>query len=61
MPALIEALKDEDWDIRVTAAYALGEIGDQRALKPLTAALKDLNAGVRKTAARAIGKLRWRD
>lgn len=38
-----------------SAAKALGEIGDPRAIKPLCAALKDENSGVRASAAKALG------
>jgi HEAT repeat protein len=37
---LIEALNDEDFNVRAAAASALGEIGDKRAVKPLRDALK---------------------
>jgi hypothetical protein len=40
MPALCEALKDPDLAVRAAAAESLAEIGDARALKPLTEALK---------------------
>jgi len=36
---LIEALKDDDEDLRKIAAKALGEIGDERAIEPLIDAL----------------------
>jgi HEAT repeat protein len=38
---LIKALKYEDSNIRMFAAIALGEIGDERAIVPLTQSLKD--------------------
>jgi HEAT repeat protein len=38
---LIKALKYEDSNIRMFAAIALGEIGDERAIAPLTQSLKD--------------------
>ncbi len=38
---LIEALKDEDEDVRKEAAEALGELEDKRAVVPLIEALKD--------------------
>ncbi|RLI75930.1 HEAT repeat domain-containing protein, partial [Archaeoglobales archaeon] len=44
---LIKALKDEDSDIRLVAAAALGEIGDERAVEPLIKALKDEDSDVR--------------
>ena len=39
---LIKALEDEDECVRATAAELLGEIGDQRSVKPLVNALKDV-------------------
>ena len=57
VPHLIRALDDEDLDVQRTAAWALGELGDDRALEPLIAALKDENGRVRSSAAFALGKL----
>ncbi|MEO0247749.1 MAG: HEAT repeat domain-containing protein [candidate division WOR-3 bacterium] len=37
----IAALRDSDKNVRERAAYALGEIGDVRAVKPLVDALKE--------------------
>jgi HEAT repeat protein len=36
---LITALEDEDWRVRQKAAWALGYIGDPRALVPLRRAM----------------------
>jgi HEAT repeat protein len=41
--------------VREQAAWALGAIGDSRALNGLLVALKDSSAGVRRQAAWAIG------
>lgn len=38
---LVEALKDENWNVQKNAAEALGKIGDKRAIDPLMEALKD--------------------
>lgn len=38
---LIEALQDEDEDLRLKAARSLGDIGDARAVGPLIEAIKD--------------------
>ncbi len=38
---LIQALKDEYWQVRESAAIALGFIGDERAVEPLTQLLED--------------------
>jgi HEAT repeat protein len=36
IPALLEALKDNNGDVRLRAAYALGNIGDRSVLEALT-------------------------
>ena len=54
---LIGALEDSDAGVRWKAAYALGEIGDERAIEPLIEALKDSDEYVRKGAAHALGKI----
>jgi len=46
--------KDNDEDIRASAAEALGELGDERAIIPLIQALRDKNAGVRESAVDAL-------
>ena len=55
--SLIEALSAGDSETRMKAAWALGEIGDPRALEPLAAALADSEPRVREKAAIALGKL----
>ena len=54
VPALLEALKDEDVDVRQAAAEALGKLGDSRSVPALVEALKDEIADVRRTAAEAL-------
>lgn len=57
---LTEALKHQDFEIRESAAEALGEIGDKAALDSLEKALNDENVYVRnrvKTAIRRINTL----
>ena len=39
--ALIDKLKDEDYDVRLSAAEALGEIGDKQAIDPLIQLMRD--------------------
>jgi hypothetical protein len=51
---LIALLMDEDSDVRVHAATALGWVGGRDALAPLLVALQDENNYVRRYAARAI-------
>jgi len=55
---LVEALKDKDSFVRRSAAYALGELKDPRAVEPLIEALKDENRRVRAETAEALGKLK---
>src|SRR4030042_6197793 len=52
---LIEKLNHEDLIVRLSAAKALGEIKDARAVKPLIATLKDERCG--STAANAMVKI----
>lgn len=51
---LIALLMDEDGDVRVHAATALGWIGGQDAVQPLLVALQDSDQYVRRYAARAM-------
>jgi hypothetical protein len=51
---LIALLMDEDNDVRVHAATALGWVGGTDAVQPLLVALKDENPYVRRYAARAL-------
>ena len=55
--ALIEALDDDDPETREKAAWALGEIGDVRAVEPLIGKLEDEAVPVRVKAAWALGKI----
>jgi HEAT repeat protein len=54
---LIGALSDSAAGVRKQAAWALGAIGDGRAVNALTKSLKDTDAGVRKQAAWALGAI----
>jgi transcription termination factor NusA len=56
MPELV-ALADEDSSVRQSAAMALGQLGDKRAVIPLIATLKDEDRNVSQSAAEALGKL----
>jgi len=53
--ALIPVLKHQDQSMHLTAAVALGNIGDERAVEPLILALNDKDAG--DAAAVALGKI----
>jgi len=55
---LIRKLTDKDADVRLSAAGALAEIKDARAVAPLIAALKDKDRGVRMNAALALGEIK---
>jgi HEAT repeat protein len=55
---LVEFLNDEDADLRMQAALALGEQRDERAAPALLAALEDADLNVRYHAIEALGKLR---
>lgn len=52
---------DRDVDVRISAAWALGEINDLSTLKDLQyAAVLDLNQSVRRTAADSVSRIRTR-
>ena len=53
---LIQALKDEHWDVRRKAAWALGNKGEI-AVEPLIQALRDEYPDVRRQAARSLAVL----
>jgi HEAT repeat protein len=59
VPALTQALDDEDPFVRRDAAKALGRFGREArsALPTLTRLLRDQNAGVRKSAEEAVKKI----
>jgi len=50
-------LRDGDFKARFTAAFALGKIGDERAVEPLIATLADKNYHVRIQALGALGEI----
>jgi len=62
VPALVDALKGQDAEVRKKAAYALGEIGvghrcGAAVVPALIDALKDKDAEVRGSAAEALGTI----
>lgn len=58
---LIECLNDEDVDLRIYSAHALGDQHDRRAIPALINALEDPDANVRYHTIEALGKLRAGD
>ena len=54
--ALSQALKDESYQARVSAAISLGRIGGDRAVELLLAALNDATDSVRTATAYALGE-----
>jgi vesicle coat complex subunit len=59
VPALIEALKDNDGDVRRSAALGLGSFGEQArdAVPALRAAQRDPDARVREAAGIALSRI----
>ena len=59
VPALIEALKDKEGDIRWSAAIGLGSFGEQAkdAIPALQAAQRDRDARVREAAGVALSRI----
>lgn len=57
VPHLVELLKDQDPEVRRTAAQALGKIGDPLAVRPLLAGMTDPDAAVRAYSAWALGNI----
>ena len=55
--ALIAALRDSDTQVRLTAAWSLGNVGNRNATEALAQALSDPSSEMRKRAAWALGNL----
>jgi len=55
--ALLEALKDEDPEVRRQALIALGGLGNREAVDDVTKLLKDRNKDVQQTAVQVLGKI----
>ncbi|HEX6629427.1 MAG TPA: M56 family metallopeptidase [Gemmatimonadaceae bacterium] len=55
--ALIGALHDSDLEVRQTAVWSLGNVGNRNAADALAAVLSDQNSEVRRRAAWALGNL----
>jgi HEAT repeat protein len=54
---LAQVLRDADSDVRETAASALGNLRDRRAIGPLIKALADTSSGVRRIVTAALARL----
>ena len=54
---LIETLNDEDWRVRGAAAWALGNLGDEKAIPALEKLLDDESGFVKKGAQSAIDSI----
>jgi len=59
LPALVQALKDKDWQIQVVAAYTLGRLGVKAkpAISELNSKIKDKNADVRFAVTQSLGNI----
>jgi HEAT repeat protein len=55
----LEALGDEQRDVRLAAADALGRLGDSRAIQSLVQTMRDPDPGVCAAAAQSLSMLRW--
>ncbi|MFS0519669.1 HEAT repeat domain-containing protein [Nostoc sp. UIC 10607] len=55
--ALIEALKDSEYYVRVSAVKAIGELGDEKAIPQLINILQDNDSYVRDSAAKSLEKI----
>ncbi|MBM4085770.1 MAG: HEAT repeat domain-containing protein, partial [Planctomycetes bacterium] len=54
---LVALLKEEDFNVRLNAVMALGELKDPRAIPALTQAIEDKRFGVRYRAILALGQI----
>jgi len=54
LPALIAALKDPHWRVRIAATIALESLGDARAIESLRVVLKDETEGVRQQVEKSL-------
>lgn len=55
---LIAILNDEDWRVRGAAAWALGNLNDEKAIEPLEALIEDESAFVSSGAKNAIANIK---
>jgi len=57
---LIDTLWDDDYRVRLKAAWALGQIGDIRAIPPLRRLYRMENEGVREIITEAVEEINLR-
>ena len=57
MTGLLKLVEHSDYSVRRRAAYALGKIGDEKAMTGLLKLVKDSDSDVRRMAADALGKI----
>jgi HEAT repeat protein len=57
MTGLLKLVEHSDYSVRRRAAYALGKIGDEKAISGLLKLVKDLDSDVRRMAVDALGKI----
>jgi len=59
MPQLLEALKSQDWKVKVIAAHTLGLLGTKAktAIPALSGLIRDENSDIRFAAAQALGEI----
>ena len=55
---LIDTLWDDDSRVRLKAAWALGQIGDQRAIRPLQRLYRMENEGAQEIIAEALEEIK---
>ena len=58
LPIVVEALKDENFDVRMMAVMVAADFGDSTAIPQLIARLQDSNEFVRTQAAAALGEFK---
>lgn len=60
LPTLIEMLDDDGPGMRISAAEALGDIGDEQAIPPLLEAFKNGDLNLRRAAFNSLEQLGWK-
>ncbi|GLV60605.1 hypothetical protein KDH_74240 [Dictyobacter sp. S3.2.2.5] len=55
--ALVAALRDPEWSVRVAAAQGLGRLQDTTSVEPLLSVMQDAHAAVRSASVWALGRM----